>query len=188
MSVIDMGGNYEKPDTNTYNATIADVVELFGIQTTYGVKNKIRIVWVLDKPDSTGKPLRAMRQVNAVLTEKSDLYKIVTAILGQAPPARGFETESLIGRANSLFILKEKTGDKEFSNVKGIMPLPPGVTAPKIPADFVRAKDRKPFVPNQPGSQAVATPATAQAAPVATAAGVGPVPTPAPAQSSNVAF
>jgi len=184
--ILDQGGNYEKPDTNTYNATIADVVELFGVKTIYGEKNKIRIVWILDKNDSTGKPLRAMRQVNAVLTEKSDFYKIVTAILGQAPPVRGFDTECLIGRANSIFILKEKTGDKEFSNVKGIMPLAPGVVAPKIPADFTRAKDRKPFVPNQPGAQAA--PAATQAAPVATAAGVGPVPTPAPAQTSNVSF
>jgi len=183
--ILDQGGNYEKPDTNTYNATIADVVELFGVQTQYGVKNKIRIVWVLDKNDSTGKPLRAMRQVNAVLTEKSDFYKIVTAILGQAPPIRGFDTESLIGRPNSLFILKEKTGDKEFSNVKGIMPLAPGVVAPKIPADFTRAKDRKPFVPNQ-SAQTVAS--ATQAVPAATSAGVGPVPTPAPAQTSNVSF
>jgi hypothetical protein len=184
-----MGGNYEKPDTNTYVGVIADVVELFGVQTTYGIKNKIRIVWVLDKLDSQGKPLRVMRQVNAVLAERSDLYKIVTSILGQAPPARGFDTESLIGRANQLFVMKEKTGDKEFANVKGIMPLPTGAVVPKIPADFTRAKDRKPFVPNQP-TQTVAASAT-QPVPAATAAGVvspNPATTSAPAQTSNVAF
>jgi len=190
--ILDQGGNWEKPDSGDYIGIIADVVELFGVKTSYGEKNKIRIVWVLDKLDSTGKPLRAMRQVNAVLTEKSDFYKLVTSILGQAPPVRGFDTESLMLRANRLFILKEKTGDKEFSNVKGVMPLPPGIAVPKIPADFVRAKDRKPFVPNQPGSQApAAAPAPAaqpQPTPVATAAGVGPVSTPGAPQASNVQF
>ncbi len=178
-------GNFEKPDSGEYVGVIADVVELFGVQTTYGIKNKIRIIWILDKNDSTGKPFRVMRQVNAVLAERSDLYKVAASILGQAPPARGFDTESLLGRANRLFILKEKTGDKEYANVKGIMPLPSGVAVPKVPADFVRAKDRKPFAPNQNQAGTTAPTTQPQAAPIASA--VSPVPTLTPVQS-NVSF
>lgn len=188
--ILDQGGNYEKPDSNTYVGVIVDIVDLLNIQTTYGVKNKVRIIWLLDKNDSTGKPYRVMRQVNATLTERSDLYKIATQILGQAPPIRGFDTESLIGRANLLFVQKTKApNEKEYANVMGIMPLPAGAAIPKVPADFVRAKDRKPFVPNQPGQgQAPAQAAPAQPQPVATTAGVGPVPgTPQP-QTSNVQF
>lgn len=117
--ILDQGGNFEKPDSNTYVGVIADVVELFNVPTPNGLKNKVRIIWILDKNDSTGKPYRVMRQVNAILTERSDLYKIATQILGQAPPIRGFDTESLMGRANFLFIQKTKAAnDKEYSNVK----------------------------------------------------------------------
>jgi len=59
-----------------------------------------------------------------------------------------------------LVIIKETAPDGKtiYINVKGILPLPTGVAAPKIPVDFVRAKDKK----NQPAS--AAAPAATQAA------------------------
>jgi hypothetical protein len=150
--VLEQGGNFEKPDTGEYIGVIADVVELYNVQTKFKVTNMVRVVWILDKLGKDGSPLRAIRQVNASMNEKSHLFDIARSVLGQ-PPAVRFNTEELIGRANKLFIQKEisATNGKEFSNVKAIIPLPYGANVPRIPQNFVRQKDQKPFVPGQPG-------------------------------------
>lgn len=190
-------GKYEQPDSGIFIGVVADVVELYGVKTKFGEKNKIRIVWILDKNDKQGKPYRVVFQKNASMHEKSDLYKAVRAILGENPPVK-FDTETLIGRANQLFIMKESDpSGKEFANVKGINALPAGTAIPKIPADFVRAKDKQAFVPGQPlntpaASGPVATPASAPA-PVSQpasyqASGQYTPPAPPAAQSTNASF
>lgn len=208
---LEQGGNFEKPETGEYIGVVADVVELYNVQTKFKVGNQVRIVWILDKPDKEGNPLRAIRQVNASMNEKAHLFDISRSILG-APPAVRFNTEELIGRANKLFIQKETnpTTGKVYSNVKAIMPLPYGANVPRIPQNFVRAKDQKQFTPGTPGANAPAQqpaqPAAqpgpgygqssyqyqppAQPAPQPTAAGVYVPPQPPPAQQppSNSRF
>lgn len=185
--ILEKGGNYENPKSGAFIGIIADVVELYNVQGKFGPRNKVRIIWILDGKDSQGKPYRVMEQVNASMNEKARLYEIVKGVFG-APPSVKFDTESLMGRANQLFIVVEKGEDgKEYAHVKGILPLPTGAVVPAIPADFKRSKDKQPFVPGTPTN---VTPAPTQAnpaptAPVATA--VGPVPAPGPV-ASNVSF
>ncbi|MDA4130147.1 MAG: hypothetical protein OK457_05215 [Thaumarchaeota archaeon] len=158
---------FEVPETGTYNGTIIDVVDLGKVLTQFGEKVKIRILWALNKNDSEGKPYRVMRQVTASVNEKSALYEIVKGVFGTAPPVP-FDSETLIGRANTLVIVKEtdaKTG-KTYGNVKVILPLQAGAVPPPVPQGFTRAKDRP----------ATLSGATAQsAAPVATPAVLAPV-------------
>jgi hypothetical protein len=202
---VDLGQNsvYEQPDSGIFIGTVADVVELYGIQTKFGPKNKVRIVWILDKNNSQGKPYHAVLQKNATMHENGALFKAVRAILGANPPITQ-NTEQLaaliLGKSSQLFIMKEKNEQgKEFSNIKGINALPAGVVPPVVPADFVRAKDKKPFVPGgqsgQPGTPTPFTQPTAQPttavtpAPVAAQAKGQYTPPPPPtAQSTNAAF
>jgi hypothetical protein len=133
-------------------------VDLGKVHTQFGDKNKIRIIWVLDKSDSGGQPFRVMRQLTASMNEKAALYELVKGILGTAPPVP-FDDETLIGRSNQLVVVKEadpKTG-KVFANVKVVLPLPAGVIPPQAPQGFVRSKNKV-----QTQGQAVA----ASAAPV----------------------
>lgn len=171
---------YENPTSGAYNGIIADVNELYNVPGKFGARNKVRVIWILNATDSKGKPYRVMEQVNATINEKGRLYEIAKGVLGAPPPVR-FDTESLIGRANQLFIVVETgTDGKQYAHVKGILPLPPGVTPPAIPADFVRAKDR-----TQQGMAASAVGNT-QSAPVQTVPATQVAPAPAPA--SNVTF
>jgi hypothetical protein len=173
--IIDKSGNYENPKSGAYIGIVADVAELLNVPTRFGPKNKVRIIWILDQKDSTGKPYRVMEQVNASINEKARLYEIAKGVLGAPPATKSFDTESLMGKANQLFIVVERGEDgKDYAHVKGILPLPQGATVPAVPADFVRSKDKKPFTPGQP--------APAQANPAPVAATAVPVPT------SNVTF
>jgi len=197
---MDLGQNstYEQPDSGIFIGVVADVVDLYGIKTKFGEKNKVRIVWILDKNNSQGKPYHAVLQKNGTMHEKGDLFKAVRAILGTNPPViQNTEqlAELLIGKGNQLFIMKEKNEQgKEFSNIKGINSLPPGAVVPKIPIDFVRAKDKKPYVPGQPGTAATpGQPAQAppQQQPVQqqpTATGQYTPPAPTSPQSTNATF
>src|ERR1700677_2525027 len=115
MLIDNNSKNFENPSTGTFLGTIIDVVDLGKIQTQWGEKVKIRIVWVLDKNDSEGNPFRVMRQVSASMNEKAALYELVKGVLGTAPPVP-FDDQTLLGRSNQLVIVKEsdaKTG-REF--------------------------------------------------------------------------
>lgn len=186
--IIEKGGNYENPKSGAYIGIVADVAELYNVPGKFGPRNKVRIIWILDQKDSTGKPYRVMEQVNASINEKARLYEIAKGVLGAPPTAGKFDTESLLGKANQLFVVVEKGDDgKEYAHVKGILPLPAGATVPAVPTDFVRAKDKKPFVPGQGNAPAQANPApvpqpTQQATATATS---GPTASPV---ASNVSF
>jgi hypothetical protein len=177
---LNQNSTFEQPDSGIFIGVIADVVDLYGVKTNFGEKNKVRIVFVLDKNNSQGKPYHQYFSKNASMHEKSDLYKAVRAILGTNPPVvQNTEqlAQLLIGKAVQLFIMKEPNAQgKEFSNIKGINALPPGAAIPKIPTDFVRAKDKS--VPQaQPAVQ-----------PAASFTGQYTPPAPPAAQTTNASF
>ena len=141
---------FEKPDSGSFVGVIADVVDLGVVPTKFGNKAKVRIVWVLGKPDGSGyandtegNPFRVMSSVNATMNEKSDLFKLVRSILGAAPPVP-YDVELLLGKSNMLFVVREtdEATKKDYANVKGIVALPANVPALAIPANFVRSKDK----------------------------------------------
>jgi hypothetical protein len=187
--VIIEQGTYEIPESGMYIGVVVDAVELYNVPTKYGPKNKIRIVWLLDKMNSKGKPHQVIFQKNASMHEKSDLYKAVRAILGTNPPLK-FNTEDLIGKVNQLMVLQEpdqNNANKTRANVKGISLPPPGAVAPKVPADYIRHKDRQAANMAQNTGTIVSTPAAAQPVPP-TAAAVYTPPAPPAAQSTNATF
>lgn len=186
---------YEKPDSGSFVGVIADIVDLGPVGTKFGIKNKVRVVWVLGKADgsgyandSEGNPFRVMSSVNATMNEKSDLFKLVRSVLGAAPPVP-YDVELLIGKSNMLFVVREADATdpkKEYANVKGIVALPANVPALAIPATFVRNKDKKDtrgaapvsnISANLTGTAAVGQAPAAPAAPVAAATGPAPVAT-----------
>ena len=185
MLIDNNSKNFENPSTGTFLGTIIDVVDLGKIQTQWGEKVKIRIVWVLDKNDSEGNPFRVMRQVSASMNEKAALYELVKGVLGTAPPVP-FDDQTLLGRSNQLVIVKEtdsKTG-REFANVKVILPLPAGAIPPQAPAGFVRSKDRVAKAPfGASAAPAVAVANTVASTPTAQPTVQGQA-NPAPAQQA----
>jgi hypothetical protein len=134
--------NY-KANCGAFIGIIADVIELYGVEGRFGKRDKIRIIWVLDANDSTGKPYRVIEQMNASLNGKTRLYEIVKGVLGAPPSTKNFDTETLMGKANQLFIIVERGEDGKYAHIKGILPVPPNAVIPKIPADFVRFKDKQ---------------------------------------------
>lgn len=173
MAIIPAGGGkFEKPDQGLFNGTIIDVVELGPVTTIVpGVgpvtKVKMRIVWVLDKNDSTGKPFQVQGTYTFSMNEKSLLFKTVQQIYAPAVPPSPFDSDYLLGRSNQLFLIKTtnpKDANDPYVNVSGLLPLAPGVVPPQAPAGFVRFKDRpaKGTGQQQAAGSTVATTPTSQ--------------------------
>lgn len=171
---IGQGKTFYKPEAGVYLGKIIDIVEKPNVQTQYGPKNKVMIVWTITQVngapylDPEGEPYQATAYVTASINEKStqplfrNLFKIVAGVLGGQPPLITSSTQLeqlLLNRANGLMLTKELNPQKQgdfFVNIVGIMPLAPGQPVPQTPAKFVRAKDR-PKVQAGPQGQPVQT-------------------------------
>jgi hypothetical protein len=148
------------------------------VQTAYGLKNKVRIHWVLAQLNGQlyigkdGSQVEAVGIWTANMGGKAELPKRLTQILGQAPPLIT-STEQLeqlvIGRSNILVLVQNpnpKDPNDPYINVDGIGPLQAGMTAPPIPVNYVRHKNRPKTQAGPQGTTVAtyATPAAAQAA------------------------
>lgn len=185
---------FEQPDAGTFAATLIDIVELPGIQTRFGKKDRVRFVWVLGRldnqplTDSEGKPFRVVKSMNATMGEKGDLFKLLVQILNGPPPVMNKveQLEQLVlGRSNMAYLAKAAdptNPQKIYTNIVGLAPLPPGVNPPQAPAGYIRDKFRpKQTAGPQPG-QTTATYSTPPYVPPAPAAAPAPyVPPAAPA-------
>jgi hypothetical protein len=137
---------FELPNNGTYTGTIVDVVDLGEVlDPRFGKKYKLRVIWLLNKNDSEGRPFQVMQQVNAVMADKpkeSGLYKLVRSVLGTAPTIP-YETEGLIGRSNEMFIVQEVgQSGKKYANIKAILPLTASSKPTSLAANYVRQKDK----------------------------------------------
>ena len=164
---------YEQPKGGLYEGVLADIIDLGMVQGTYGIKPRVRFIWILNATDSEGNFFRVQKSYNAVLHEKSNLYADVRDMLG-ATPTIPYELDNLIGKNFQLVIVPATKKDgTPCVNVKAILAPKPGQNF-QVPADFVRNKDRK----NQPQTQqqnpATTRPTTTASAQPAASAPVAP--------------
>jgi len=121
---------------------LADVIDLGVVTTDRGQKHRIRFLWLLDEEDSEGRQLSSVETFNLSANEASLLAKRVKSIYGQLPPA-DFDYEKCIGVCRLLIIQHNAVGDRTYANVTGVSKLPANMQPMKVPANFVRRKDRK---------------------------------------------
>ena len=151
------GKDFTRPATGMYIGTVADVVPMPDRPTAYGVKNQVRIHWVLFNlatgqlvVDSKGAPIEAVAITNASASPNGSLTtKFVTPILGQVPPpitSVELLEQLIMGRSNVLILTESpnpKDPSKPYVNVTGIGPIQAGMPAPQgIPTTYVRAKNK----------------------------------------------
>ena len=173
MLISDNGKTFTNPPAGQYIGVVADVVDLGLVKTSYGEKAQVRIVWLLfgatatgqlvPYNDAEGRQFRVFRQASQSMNPKAKLYETVRDIQNGELPSVPFESETLLGRSNLLYVLLEKAQNgKEYANIKVILPLPATITPPAIPVTFVRHKDRDKVrqvaVNNASGAAVIAAP------------------------------
>jgi hypothetical protein len=204
---VSQGKTFYKAAPGMYLGTVIDLIEKPGVQTQWGLKNKVMFVWTLSHADGRpyldpeGNPYQATAWVTSTMNPKStqpvfrNMYKIIAGILNATPPVitSTEQIEALvIGKSNGLMITQEpnpQNPQEPYVNIVGIMPLAPGQVPPQAPANFVRAKNR-PKQQAGPQGQPVATYAVPPSQPVApvTNAVATPAAAPQPTAEQIAAF
>lgn len=133
--------DWERPEDGTYVGVIADVIDLGEVQTGFGVKPKVQIMWLLDAFDSNGHQHRVSSFYTASLHEKANLRKALKSILG-ADVSGQFDLEELLGINNQLVLQTTESGEKTYTNVIAILKAPKGPRM-EIPDDFVRKSEKE---------------------------------------------
>lgn len=155
------------PDEGQHLAVLADISDLGKRNTHFGPKDQLRFKWFVQQTGKDARELSVISTYTKSLGQGANLVKAISDITG-APPADGFDTDSLIG-ANARLIIKHKTtpDGRVYANVIAI--LRPGKNDPKlpVPAWFKRSgtDDNK-----QPAVGAATAPPTAPQAPKPAAA------------------
>lgn len=151
-------GDFELCPVGLYDAVCVDVVDL-GLETTTWQgktksQHKVRIVWLLGKVQSTGKPFQAMKKYTLSLSDKATLRADLESWRGKPfteEELNGFDLERLIG-APCRILINHYQGKGDGKTRHGVQSLIKAEGKVNInTAGYVRKKDR-------PSTQAAAAP------------------------------
>jgi len=168
--VSDSGGTTFAPHPEgQYAARCVDVVDVGWVETDYGPKYKVRIVFFCDEwtekeieGEKKKLPLLVFTTFTATLSERGNLRPFLESWRGAVftgDELGRFDLENLLHAPAFIQIVQRQSNGRIYANVKTIMKLPPNMKAPASPDDFQRAKDREGWTgPNpHPQQAAVAT-------------------------------
>lgn len=141
---INAGKDFEKCSEGLHSAVLADVVELFDVLTKFGLKDRIRLVWIVNENDTEGRPKRVFETFNRSLHESASLTERVQKLTSLPIATVAQDLDVLIGTQKKLVIqhnIDKQDPNKIYANIEGTMAADPKVVV-RIPADFVRDKDK----------------------------------------------
>lgn len=153
-------GNFGGTKSKTYplcpegpqQVVCVDVIDVGLVQTDFGEKQKVRLVFQSAAIDSdSGKPYQISSQLTASLHEKATLSRLIEGWLRKLSPEErelGISETMLLGMNGFANIVHNERAGKTYANIGSLMPLPKGVP-PIVPIDYTRKKDR----PEQPDRQ-----------------------------------
>lgn len=153
MPIIAKGASRDFPvaPQGLHQAICVDVVDLGLVETKWGMKPKVRIVWQLDENQPDGRRFEVASTYTLSLSDKAILRHHLEAWRGKRftdAELAGFDLEKLIGVNCQVQIVHNiADGGRTYANVQAVVPL--GKTMPRIAAEnFVRYQDR----PKQQGT------------------------------------
>lgn len=135
-----------------HQAVAVDVVDLGLVDTQWGQKHRVRIIWQLEhvNPD-TKKRFEVRRDFGLSLSEKSHLRPTLEAWRGRKftkEELEGFDLEKLLGANCQVQVVHNITEDgNTYANIQAVVPLGKGMVK-LSPDNYVRVKDR----PKQQGN------------------------------------
>lgn len=145
MSLIIKDRVFETADEGLHNARISRVEDLGVVDTNYGAKDRIRIVFeMLDQKDAEGQFVEVWMSANKHLGAKSTLGKFLAALKISA--VGEFDANVLVGKKLQVVIVHNVKGDKTYANIASVVTPRAGQAAqPTKPAVTEIADEDIPF-------------------------------------------
>ncbi|WP_445666585.1 phage replication initiation protein, NGO0469 family [Fodinibius sp. AD559] len=118
---------YPIPDEGIYNAVAIDCVDLGKIETPWGPKSKISIMFELDSEDEDGNRYIVGKRYTKSLHKKAHLRQDLERwrnkkFKPQELKNSGFDLESLIGVSAIVYISHNETDKRTYANIQSILP------------------------------------------------------------------
>ena len=146
-------GTFTPAPAGQYAVVCCDVADLGLQKTQFGLKDQVRIYWMLDEVMEDGRPYLITRTYTASLNEKSNLRKDLETWRGvpfKEEELKGFDLEKLIG-VPAFVQIAHRTSEKGnvYANIQTLLKLPKGMQAPVIDPEYVRWQDREGNAPTE---------------------------------------
>lgn len=137
-----------------HHAVCCDVVDLGDVETSFGKKHMVNIVWQTEEVDQeTKKRFLVSRRYNLSLNDKATLRRDLESWRGKkftADELNGFDVENLLG-ANCQIQVTHQAGEdgRLWARVSAVVPPPKG-SGKLTPTDYTRKVDRDATSATQP--------------------------------------
>ena len=168
MSIIiteNRNEDYPIPDEGIASAVCVDVVALGKIETPWGPKEKVSLIFELEDTDVEGNRYILGKRYTRSLNEKSNLRKDLERWRNKKFKPQelkdGFDLESLVGVSCLLFISHNETDQRTYANISSIMPPEQGESgnpnwlAIRPSGDYTRVINREGYQPPEEYAKSV---------------------------------
>jgi hypothetical protein len=113
---------YEAASEGLHNATVTKVEDLGLQETTYGTKDRARIVFTMDdQKDKEGQPVEVWMPVTKSLHSKSSLGKFLAAV--KISTKGEFDLNEIVGLKLQVVITQKDVEGKIYANIATVIPL-----------------------------------------------------------------
>lgn len=137
-------GDFTPAPEGLQRAVCVDIVDLGLVETKFGIKEQVAIVWQSEEKMDTGKPFLVQKRYSPSLHPKATLRSDLESWRGRKftdEEAEEFDLEKLLGANCQLNVVHNVTDAGTYANVKSIVPAPKGASALRV-SDYTRMQDR----------------------------------------------
>ena len=117
---------YPIPDEGIYNAVCVDVVDLGYLDSPWGKKHKVSIVFELDQEAPDGSRYIISRRFTMSLNEKAHLRQALERWRNRKFKPQelksGYDLESLLDVSAIVYVSHNETDERTYANIETILP------------------------------------------------------------------
>ncbi len=130
------GGDFAIAPEGLIGSRIREIIDIGTTDGTFGKKHQIIVIFELvDECDEQGRPFDVMKYYTLSLHEKANLCKDIESIAGKKMTDEDklkFEFPRLLGVACMVNLQHRDTGTRVRADIKGITPVPKGMTVSQL--------------------------------------------------------
>ena len=139
---------YPVPEEGLHSAVLVDAVNLGTLESQWGPKEKVSLIFELETEDENGKRFIVGKRFTRSLNEKSSLRKFLEKWRGSkyTPDElrQGVNLENLVGQNATLFVVLNETEERVFVNLESVIPYKNKNGEVVLPSgEYTRVKDRE---------------------------------------------
>ncbi len=117
---------YPVPEEGLHSAVCVDAVDLGQLETPWGPKHKVSLIFELETKDEEGRRFIVGKRFTKSLNEKASLRKFLEKWRGSkyTPDKlqQGIDLENLIGMSATLFIVLNEKEERTYANIESVLP------------------------------------------------------------------